>query len=114
MLQRIFPLVLLLLAFLLIIATASANPPSDLKLTYNQTTGNLSAAFTHMVSDPGTHFLKTVKIALNGNQTTNEYSSQPTPESFTYVYHLNATNGTFIDLIGECNIFGSIERTITV
>ncbi|HWQ67288.1 MAG TPA: hypothetical protein VN372_10495 [Methanospirillum sp.] len=103
------------LVVLLLVSTVSAHPPSDLNLVYNQTSGNLTATFTHQVPDPTTHYLKNVKISLDGNETVNlEYTSQPTADIFEYTYQLNATPKTVIDVIGQCNIVGSIERSLTV
>jgi hypothetical protein len=103
------------LFILFLVSGVSAHPPSDLNLTYNQTTGNISAIFTHQVADPTTHYLKNVKIDLDGKETINQdYSSQPTPDIFTYIYPLNATPGTVIDVSGYCSIGGSIERSLMV
>lgn len=108
-------IILVFLIALVAISTVSANPPSDLNLTYNQTTGNLSATFTHQVADPTTHYLKNVKVSIDGNETINEdYTSQPTADVFTYIYQVNATPKTVIDVVGQCVIGGSIERSITV
>ena len=103
------------LTVLLLITTVSAHPPSDLNLTYNQTTGNLSATFIHQVADPTTHYLKNVKVSVNGNETINQdYTSQPTADIFTYIYPINASPKSVIDVTGVCVIGGSIERSITI
>ena len=103
------------LLILLLISSVSAHPPSDLNLTYNQTTGNLSATFTHQITDTTTHYLKNVKITQDGNETINQdYTIQPTLDIFTYIYALNATPGTIIDVSGQCSIGGSMQRSFTV
>ena len=104
----------ILLIFFLV-SGVSAHPPSELELTYNQTSGNLTAAFTHLVTDPTTHYLKNVKITLDGKEMINQdYSSQPSPDFFNYTYSLNAIPGTVIDVSGQCSIGGSIQRSLTV
>jgi hypothetical protein len=105
---------LLFVAAVLVIGTVSAHPPSDLNLTYNQTTGNLSTTFSHQVKDSQTHFLKDVKIDLNGNETVMAYTSQPTADIFTYEYPVNASPKSVINVTGDCIIGGSITRSITV
>ena len=103
------------LMMILLASGVSAHPPSDLNLTYNQTTGNLSAAITHEVPDPTAHFVMEVTILLDGEETiVEEYTSQPTGDVFTYEYPLNATAGTEVDVSAECNIFGSIKRSLTI
>ena len=93
----------------------SAHSPRDLNLTYNQTTGNVSAAFIHEVSLPDTHYVMNVKVFLNGNETINQdYTTQPTADLFVYEYPLNATSGDQIDVSGECNIGGMIQRSLMV
>ncbi|WP_319538218.1 hypothetical protein [uncultured Methanospirillum sp.] len=106
---------LVMLTATILISAASAHPPSDLNLTYNQTSGNLSATFTHQVADPATHYLKDVTVAVDGKEVVNEkYTSQPTSDEFTYIYPVNASVGSVIDVSGQCNIGGSIKRSITV
>jgi hypothetical protein len=103
-----------ILIILLTVPGVSAHPPADLNLSYNLTSGNLSATFTHPVSNPATHYVVNVKISLDGNETPiREYSSQPEKDLFTYEYPLNVTAGTDIAVSGECNIFGTITRSIT-
>jgi len=113
--NRYFLIEITALILLLLVSGVSANPPSDLNLTYNQTSGNLSATFTHQVADPATHYLKNVRIWVDGNETINEdYTSQPTSDVFSYVYPLNVNEGTMIEVSGECNIFGSIKESLII
>ena len=103
------------LLFFLLVSGVSAHPPSDLNLTYNQTTGNLSATFTHQVPNVTIHYLKNVKVTLDGNETINlDYTSQPALDIFTYIYPVNVTPGVVIDVSGQCNIVGSMQRSLTV
>jgi hypothetical protein len=108
-------LILGILVVMMAVSIVSANPPSDLNLTYDKSSGNLSATFTHQVADPTTHFVKNVKITMDGKEVLNEnYTSQPTADVFTYIYPINASTGSVIDVIGFCNILGSKESSITV
>lgn len=96
-------------------ASASAHPARDLNLTYNQTSGNLSATVTHEVADPTTHFIEVVTIFLDGEETlVEEYTSQPTAEIFTYEYPLNATPKTEIELVAECGQGGTVRKSLIV
>lgn len=113
--NRHFVCIITAMIVILLVSGVSAHLPSDLNLTYNQSTGNLSAMFTHQVANPTTHYLKNVQISLDGNETINQdYTSQPTADIFTYIYALNATPATVIDVIGKCSIGGSIERSLRI
>jgi hypothetical protein len=108
-------LILGILTVMMVVSVVSAHPPSDLNLTYDKSSGNLSATFTHQVADPTTHFVKNVKVTVDGKEVLNEnYTSQPTADVFTYVYPINASPNSVIDVIGHCNILGSKENSITV
>lgn len=96
-------------------ASVSAHPARDLNLTYNQTSGNLTAIFTHEVADPTTHFIEFVTIILDNEETlVEEYTSQPTVEIFTYEYPLNATPQTEIELVAECAWGGTLRKSLIV
>lgn len=113
--NRYLLITMIALILLFVAGSVSAHPPRDVNLTYNQTTGNLSAAFIHEVSLPETHYIMNVKVFLNGNETINqEYSTQPTADLFVYEYPLNATSGDLIEVSGQCNIGGMLQRSITV
>lgn len=108
-------LILGILALMMVVSIVSANPPSDLNLTYDNSSGNLSATFTHQVADPTTHYIKNVKVSVDGKEILNEnYTSQPTSDVFTYIYPVNASPGMVIDVIGQCNLLGSKGNSITV
>lgn len=111
-----YRLLLLSAVILTIVAvSASAHPARDLNLTYNQTSGNLSATFTHEVADPTTHFIEFVTIFLDGEETlAEEYTSQPTVEIFAYEYPLNASPKTEIELVGECVLGGTVKQSLIV
>lgn len=99
----------------IIAASTSAHPARDLNLTYNQTSGNLSATFTHEVADPVTHYIEFVTIFLDGEETlVEEYTSQPTAEIFTYEYPLNATPKTEIELVADCVLGGTAKKSLIV
>lgn len=99
----------------LLVGSVTAHAPSDLNLSYNQTTGNLSATFTHQVKDPVTHFLKEVKVAVNNNETIlQNFTSQPTADIFMYEYQINASAKSVINVTGDCVLGGSLTKSLTV
>jgi hypothetical protein len=106
-------LVLGILALSLLVATASAHPPSDMTLQYQS--GELDVTITHGVADPAVHFVYRVNIAVNGVPAdTFLYSSQPSENRFSYRYPVNAAPGDTIEVTAACNIAGSITRQLVV
>jgi hypothetical protein len=97
-------------------ASAAAHPASDLILTYDTSTNQLQATFTHMVSNPATHYIGEVEVNVAGSgQILRElYTSQPTNGTFTYTYPLDIVNGTEITVSGECNLGGEIHRSLII
>ncbi len=72
-LQNMFPLPALskgvalvagILVLLLLVIPASAQPPSDMVLSYQP--GDLTAAITHNVANASTHYVYRVTILING------------------------------------------------
>lgn len=99
----------------LMVSTGSAHPPADLNLTYNQTTGNLSATFNHQVADQTTHYIDNVRVLMDGKEMYKEdYKSQPSKDEFTYDYPVNATVNSNISVVGWCSVGGSIEKSLIV
>jgi hypothetical protein len=75
----------------------------------------LSVTITHTVSDPTSHYVKTVTVMSNGKVVqTMTYSSQPAADTFTYTYTVDAAPGTELSAQASCNYFGSDTGTVTV
>jgi hypothetical protein len=59
--------------------------------------------------------IKQVQILLDGIETVNgNYESQPTVDFFNYIFPLNATPKAVIDVVGKCNLGGTIKGSVTV
>jgi hypothetical protein len=102
-----------ILVLLLVVAPASAHPPSDMVITYRP--GDLTATITHNVANTSTHYVYRVTILINGAPAnTVLYISQPSVDQFTYHYPVNAAPGDTIAATADCNIAGSITRTLVV
>src|SRR3989338_9244388 len=50
------------------VENAYAHPPSDIIITFDHETKILSAVIMHKVSNPQSHYIKKVDIALNGQE----------------------------------------------
>ncbi len=106
-------LLLAALALLLLPQGAPAHPPSDMVLSFDPGTRVLSVTITHIVADPTTHYVKRVLITTGSPVVSdNAYTSQPSPQTFTYTYLLPTGVNGEIQVRAECSIFGSITRSI--
>jgi hypothetical protein len=98
-----------------IAAPVTATPPTDIVLAYNSATGQLSATITHPIPNPDVHYIKNVLVKLNDQTVINaNYTSQPTKDTFTYTYPLQALPGDTISVTGTCVLFGSLTKSMTV
>lgn len=106
------------LALLLMSAYQSplyAHPADSLSLAYDAKAQSLSVAITHSTSFPSKHYIKNVSIMNNGrNVGSEQYTSQPSKDSFTYTYSVPAKPGDKISIKTTCSIFGSKEAELAV
>lgn len=107
--------ILFLICFISVSLNARAHSPSGMSLDYNSTEEKLSVSITHSVSDPNSHYIKSVVIKIDGNVIeTKSYTTQPSSSSFTYEYELTVNEGSTIEVTAECSIAGSITRSLTL
>jgi hypothetical protein len=108
------------LLFLFIFFTASftvyAHPPSDIKITFDPNTKTLHAIIIHNVSNPNSHYIKRVDVALNGKEIIeHSISRQDNNDSQTVSYLVpDAKAGDTLSVEGYCSISGKLEKEISV
>ena len=92
-----------------------AHPPIDLSLEYDIDTDSLIVTITHETPAPDLHYVNRVDIKINDVLfLSQEYTSQPTNDVFSYTYNPDSSFGDVIMVTAYCNIQGSITRTITI
>jgi len=92
-----------------------AHPPIDLSLEYDIDTNNLIVTIIHETPAPELHYINRVDIKINDVLfLSEEYTSQPTNDVFTYNYIIDGSFGDEIMVAAYCNIQGSITRTIII
>jgi len=107
-------LILAAVAFLLVMP-AAAHSPSDMTISYDPNTAKIYVTVNHQVADPATHYLSRVKVKLNGNVISDpDYKSQPTKDTFTLTYDVNAASGDEIWVTATCVRGGVLEKTYKV
>jgi hypothetical protein len=115
--RRIAPaaLVILAAAACLLALPAAAHSPTDMKISYDPNTAKIYVTITHPVDDPATHYLSRVKVKLNGNVISDpDYKSQPTKDTFTLTYDVNAAAGDEVWVTATCVRGGVLEKTYNV
>ncbi|MDD1679396.1 MAG: hypothetical protein LUO93_09485 [Methanomicrobiales archaeon] len=110
---KVIPAIGVILAISLLFAPVSAHPPSNIVLSYNQSSQQLEVTITHVVRDTSTHFINSVNITRNGSPLLSEsYTSQPSTATFTYYYPVPGKAGDTFEVTAACNLYGSLSETI--
>lgn len=106
----------ILIGLFLFSATVYAHPPQEIQVAYDAKTKMLSAVIVHNVSNPATHFIKHVDIALNGKEIIKqEVSRQDNNVSQSVIYVIpDARTGDVISVEGYCSISGKLSKEIKV
>jgi hypothetical protein len=112
---RMRRLVFCIIALAALSGYALAHPPSDVTVSYNENTGDLTVTISHQVDNPATHYVKHVTV-LQGSKVLIDqtYTSQPDKTAFTYTYNIPQLKGTSeeITAVAECSIAGSRSGTL--
>jgi hypothetical protein len=113
---QVFMFSLILLAVCFIYPqTSFANPPQDVKLSYDSKSQMLEVTITHKSSSPNFHYIKSVEIKKNGKvESTNKYENQPDQAAFTYSYKVLAMPGETLEATASCSLFGSKTINFTI
>jgi hypothetical protein len=87
---------------------AAANAPKELVLSYDAAARTLTVRITHPSPAQSMHYVKTVEIKIDGKTLLSEkYTSQPTPDTFSYTYPVEPDAGNALEVTASCNLFGS-------
>lgn len=105
---------LILFIFLVIVSSAYAHPPSDIKITFDPKTKILKAVIVHNVSNPVNHYIKKVDVGLNGKEIIEHIiSKQDNNESQAVSYFIpDVKDGDVLSVEGYCSISGKLEKKI--
>jgi hypothetical protein len=92
-----------------------AHPPSDMALDYDFENQILDVTITHVTLDENSHYIYKVEIEKNDvTMITEEYENQPTKDTFTYSYDIEANTGDKLTVTAFCSLYGSLAKTLTV
>lgn len=92
-----------------------ANPPQDVKISYDSGLQILTVTITHKSFVTSFHYIKHIEIKKNGTIISNNtYDSQPDPETFTYTYKLPAVEGDKLEVTASCSLWGHKTATVVL
>jgi hypothetical protein len=96
-------------------APVMAHAPTDMTISFDPSTAKISVTITHPVDDPATHYVSVVRVKQNERVISDPpYKSQPTKDTFTYTYDVNANPGDEIRVTAICIKGGTLEKVYTV
>lgn len=99
---------IIIAAVLLVVAPVMAHSPSLVTLSFDSSAQVLGVTISHAVPDPQAHYIREVRITVNGHSVnTTGYAGQPPGNSFTYSFPLRPAPGDRIAAEATCNIGGS-------
>jgi uncharacterized membrane protein YozB (DUF420 family) len=105
---------LLLLTFLAVSLTASAHPPEEMTIIYNDRLDVLTVSINHDVKDRTTHFVNKIEVWIGNSQALERtYTEQPR-DNYNERFTLRAEEGDEVTVKACCNIEGCTERTMTI
>lgn len=95
---------------------AYAHPPSDIMINFDPATRILQAVVMHNTSNPKSHFIKKVDIALNGKEIIeHQVSREDNNISQTVSYLIpDANAGDKLSVEAYCSISGKLKKEIEV
>jgi hypothetical protein len=108
--MKIFLIVLFVLIFS---ALAFSNPPEDITISFS---GSSPEVFVlHPSQKTSQHFIKTIKISLNGKEVVNQGFSGQDPDGQRTSFSLpGLKKGDKLRVWAECSIYGDLEKEFPV
>jgi len=106
-----------ILGIILLSSQAYANPPQEIKLGYDTVDSTLDVTITHEIPTtvPPVHYIYKVDIEKNGEfYLSQQYTSQPSTDTFTYTYEVETNEGDEVTAIAFCNLFGSLTASVII
>lgn len=109
-------LAFLLLACFLFVTFAYAHPPQDIIITYDPVTKIVKAIIKHDTSNPKSHYIKKVDVAINDKEIIEQTISRQDDLNTQTVSYLipDAKKGDRISVEGYCSISGKLEKEIKI
>jgi len=112
MLKKLFLILTIIACFT---ATASAHPPSNIKLTYDPETEILHVSLIHRSSDPRSHRIRKIILYQNDEETDHFfYPKQTNGAGLEEDLYIEVESGDVVRIKAICSEAGSGEAEITI
>lgn len=98
------------------VSIAYAHPPQEIRLNYDPKTKILKAEIVHIVSNPASHYISKVDVALNGKEIIEHKISRQDNNNLQSVIYLipDVQNNDIISIEAYCSISGKLTKKIKV
>jgi len=95
---------------------ALASPPSKVELSWDVASKTLTVAVPHYSINPKGHFIKSVKVTVDGKEVAlKEFTSQENTQGQTVKLPLpDAKPGQTVTATATCNLFGAGEGKLVI
>ena len=95
---------------------AVAHPPKDIKLAFDQESKVLSVNVIHNVQAPTNHYIKEVKVSLDGKQIISQKMSSQTDKHSQVIRYVvfDAKPGSILKVEADCSRFGDKKKELKV
>ena len=91
------------------------HPASNVEVKYDYDNQKLNVTISHITDDTTSHYIEKIEVYKNGVTIIEEdYTSQPSSNTFTLSFDILADDGDVLKVETECNLAGKTEDSITV
>ena len=113
--RKVF-LIVAVLFFLMFTCLAIAHPPTDIIFKYDAKGKILSVGVAHSAKDFKKHFIKEIKIEVNGQDwIVQDFLSQPTLDVQAASYaQVDLKKGDIIEILVVCNQAGQLSKKFKI
>jgi hypothetical protein len=106
---------LFILSIIICLNCVTAHPASNVDLNYDLDNQKLNVTISHNTNDKETHYIEKVEVYKNGVTIIREdYTSQPSSNTFTLSFDISAVDGDVLKVETECSISGITDDSMTV
>lgn len=106
---------LVIFLFFFSVQLASANPPKEIKLSYNRDTKVLTIEIVHITNDLIEHYIRRILIHTDRSEPlTFSFVHQPTSTGLTQEMALDLLAGDTVRVKAICRKAGFKEETLTI
>jgi len=111
-----FSIIIFILFLFLYSLPALAHPPQDIIFNYDAKIKILSVGILHSVENPNNHFIKEIKIKVNGKDwIVQDFLSQTTPDAQAVSYaQVELKKGDIVEVLAVCSKSGQLSKKFEI